>query len=130
MLYVDEVNLLPDHLADALLDAVASGVHVARARRLQRGAGRRFVLVGIMNPEEGALRPQLLDRFALAVDVAAPMEPRVRRDAIERRLALRRRSGRRSAKRGAKRARDWRARLSDARARVLERDAAGAIARC
>jgi magnesium chelatase subunit D len=87
VLYVDEVNLLPDHLADALLDAVASGVHVVEREGFSATQAADFVMVGSMNPEEGALRPQLLDRFALAVDVAAPVEPRDRREAIERRLA-------------------------------------------
>jgi magnesium chelatase subunit D len=87
VLYVDEVNLLPDHLADALLDAVASGVHVLEREGFSASQAARFVMVGSMNPEEGALRPQILDRFALAVDICAPMQPRVRRDVIERRLS-------------------------------------------
>src|ERR1700754_1583122 len=66
-LYVDEVNLFPDHLADALLDAVASGVHVVEREGFSATEPADFVMVGSMNPEEGALRPQLLDRFALAV---------------------------------------------------------------
>lgn len=86
VLYVDEVNLLPDHLADALLDAVASGVHVVEREGFSATQDADFVMVGSMNPEEGALRPQFLDRFALAVDVSAPMEAVVRRDVIERRL--------------------------------------------
>jgi magnesium chelatase subunit D len=87
VLYVDEVNLLPDHLADALLDAAASGVHVLEREGFSVSEAADFVMVGSMNPEEGALRPQLLDRFALAVDVAAPMDPSVRRAVIERRLS-------------------------------------------
>lgn len=87
VLYVDEVNLLPDHLADALLDAVATGVHVVEREGFSATEAADFVMVGSMNPEEGALRPQLLDRFALAVDVAAPMEPAIRREVIERRLS-------------------------------------------
>jgi magnesium chelatase subunit D len=87
VLYVDEVNLLPDHLADALLDAVASGVHVVEREGFSATEATDFVMVGSMNPEEGALRPQLLDRFALAVDVSAPMDPATRREVIERRLA-------------------------------------------
>ena len=87
VLYVDEVNLLPDHLADALLDAVACGVHVIEREGFSATAAADFVMVGSMNPEEGALRPQLLDRFALAVDVSAPMDPAIRREVIERRLA-------------------------------------------
>ena len=87
VLYVDEVNLLPDHLADALLDAVASGVHVLEREGFSASQAARFVMVGSMNPEEGALRPQILDRFALAVDVEASMDPGVRREVVERRLA-------------------------------------------
>jgi magnesium chelatase subunit D len=87
VLYVDEVNLLPDHLADALLDAVASGVHVLEREGFSAAETADFVMVGSMNPEEGALRPQLLDRFALAVEVCAPMDPPVRREVVERRLS-------------------------------------------
>lgn len=86
VLYIDEVNLLPDHLADALLDAVASGVHVFEREGFSVTEDARFVLVGSMNPEEGALRPQLLDRFALSVDVSAPTDPVARRLVVERRL--------------------------------------------
>jgi magnesium chelatase subunit D len=86
VLYIDEVNLLPDHLADALLDAVASGVHVLEREGFSVTEEARFVLVGSMNPEEGALRPQLLDRFALSVDVMAPTDPVARRLVVERRL--------------------------------------------
>jgi len=88
VLYLDEVNLLPDHLADALLDAVASGVHHLEREGFSVAQAAEFVLIGSMNPEEGALRPQLLDRFALAVDVTAPMEPAIRRDVMARRLAF------------------------------------------
>jgi magnesium chelatase subunit D len=88
VLYLDEVNLLPDHLADALLDAVASGVHHLEREGFSVAQAAEFVLIGSMNPEEGALRPQLLDRFALAVDVTAPMEPAIRREVMARRLAF------------------------------------------
>jgi magnesium chelatase subunit D len=87
LLYVDEVNLLPDHLVDLLLDAAAMGrAYVERDGVSVRHAAR-FLLVGTMNPEEGELRPQLLDRFGLAVDVAAPREPAERAEVIRRRLA-------------------------------------------
>lgn len=86
VLYVDEVNLLPDHLADALLDAVASGVHIVEREGFSAEQDAAFVLVGSMNPEEGTLRPQLLDRFALAVDVSASMDPQLRGEAVVRRL--------------------------------------------
>jgi len=87
VLYVDEVNLLPDHLVDVLLDAAAMGVcHVERdAVSVRHDA--RFLLVGTMNAEEGELRPQLLDRFGLGVEVAAPVEPAVRAQIVRRRLA-------------------------------------------
>jgi magnesium chelatase subunit D len=88
ILYIDEVNLLPDHLADAMLDAVASGVHVVEREGISARQDADFVLIGSMNPEEGTLRPQLLDRFALVVDVAAPLDPADRRIAVERRLAF------------------------------------------
>jgi magnesium chelatase subunit D len=87
LLYVDEVNLLPDHLVDTLLDAAAMG----RARVEREGVSvthaAAFVLVGTMNPEEGELRPQLLDRFGLAVDVVASREPASRVEVMRRRLA-------------------------------------------
>ncbi|MCK9877292.1 VWA domain-containing protein [Frankia sp. Ag45/Mut15] len=87
ILYVDEVNLLGDHLVDVLLDAAATGVaHVERDGVSARHPAR-FVLVGTMNPEEGELRPQLLDRFALTVTVAASRDPRLRAKVVRRRLA-------------------------------------------
>ncbi|WP_051110708.1 magnesium chelatase subunit D family protein [Longispora albida] len=86
-LYVDEVNLLPDHLVDALLDAAAMGeAHVERDGVSVRHAAR-FLLVGTMNPEEGELRPQLLDRFGLTVEVRAPREATERVEVVRRRLA-------------------------------------------
>jgi magnesium chelatase subunit D len=86
VLYVDEVNLLPDHLVDLLLDAAAMGrAYVERDGVSVRHAAR-FLLVGTMNPEEGELRPQLLDRFGLAVDVAAPREAGQRAEVVRRRL--------------------------------------------
>ena len=88
VLYVDEVNLLPDHLVDVLLDAAAMGrVHVERDG-VSHSYESRFVLVGTMNPEEGELRPQLLDRFGLTVDVAASRDVAVRTEVIRRRLAF------------------------------------------
>ncbi|MCA1007877.1 magnesium chelatase subunit D family protein [Rhodococcus hoagii] len=86
VLYVDEVNLLHDHLVDVLLDAAAMGrVHVERDG-VSHSHPARFVLVGTMNPEEGELRPQLLDRFGLAVDVAASRDVDVRMQVVRRRL--------------------------------------------
>ncbi len=88
ILYVDEVNLLPDHLVDALLDAASSGfVHVEReAISVKHDAC--FLLVGTMNVEEGELRPQLLDRFGLSVEVSAPGDPSLRAEIVRRRLAF------------------------------------------
>ncbi|MFD1814258.1 VWA domain-containing protein [Rhodococcus gannanensis] len=86
VLYVDEVNLLHDHLVDVLLDAAAMGrVHVERDG-VSHSHPARFVLVGTMNPEEGELRPQLLDRFGLAVDVAASRDVDTRMQVVRRRL--------------------------------------------
>ncbi|ALC06183.1 hypothetical protein CDES_08955 [Corynebacterium deserti GIMN1.010] len=88
VLYVDEVNLLADHLVDALLDAAASGRVSIERDGISHSSPANFVLVGTMNPEEGELRPQLLDRFGLAVDVAASTVPDVRVSIIKRRLAF------------------------------------------
>jgi magnesium chelatase subunit D len=74
LLYVDEVNLLDDHLVDVLLDAAAMGVNVVERESISVTHPARFILVGTMNPEEGELRPQLLDRFGLCVDVTGVMD--------------------------------------------------------
>ncbi|WNG95426.1 magnesium chelatase subunit D family protein [Mycobacterium sp. ITM-2016-00318] len=88
VLYVDEVNLLHDHLVDVLLDAAAMGrVHIERDG-ISHSHEARFVLIGTMNPEEGELRPQLLDRFGLTVDVHASREVDVRADVIRARMAF------------------------------------------
>src|SRR5919108_231057 len=88
LLYVDEVNLLPDHLVDLLLDAAAMGrAYIERDGVSVRHAAR-FILVGTMNPEEGELRPQLLDRFGLAVDVQAERDIEVRAEVVRRRIAF------------------------------------------
>ena len=86
ILYVDEVNLLPDHLVDVLLDVAASGVNRVEREGISHEHPSRFVLIGSMNPEEGELRPQLLDRFGLCVDVATTTDPDERSAAVERRL--------------------------------------------
>lgn len=83
-LYVDEINLLEDHLVDLLLDVAASGENVVEREGLSVRHGAKFVLIGSGNPEEGELRPQLLDRFGLSVDVRTP-------SAIEERVAIMRR---------------------------------------
>jgi magnesium chelatase subunit D len=90
VLYIDEVNLLPGHLGDALLDAASSGINVVEREGFSVSHPSEFVLLGSMNPEEGLLRPQLLDRFALAVDIFAPLEPAERRMIVERRIAFER----------------------------------------
>ncbi len=87
VLYVDEVNLLHDHLVDLLLDAAALGTCYVEREGVSVRHAARFLLVGTMNPEEGELRPQLLDRFGLTVEAAAPREPGLRAEVVRRRLA-------------------------------------------
>ncbi len=87
VLYVDEVNLLHDHLVDLLLDAAALGTSYVEREGVSVRHAARFLLVGTMNPEEGELRPQLLDRFGLTVEVAATREPLERAEVVRRRLA-------------------------------------------
>ncbi|EFL89060.1 magnesium chelatase ATPase subunit I [Ahrensia sp. R2A130] len=87
-LYIDEVNLLEDHLVDVLLDVAASGSNVVEREGLSLRHPARFVLVGSGNPEEGELRPQLLDRFGLSVDVETPKDPAQRVEIIKRREAF------------------------------------------
>ena len=86
--FVDEVNLLADHLVDALLDVAVSGEHRLERDGVSVVHPARFVLVGTMNPEEGELRPQLLDRFGLCVTVRAPDDPATRAQIVRRRLAF------------------------------------------
>jgi magnesium chelatase subunit D len=90
VLYIDEINLLPAHLGDALLDAASSGVNVIEREGFSASHAAEFVLLGSMNPEEGLLRPQLLDRFALSVDIAPPLDPDERQIIVERRIAFER----------------------------------------
>ncbi|HRK48617.1 MAG TPA: ATP-binding protein, partial [Nocardioides sp.] len=87
ILYVDEVNLLHDHLVDLLLDAAAMGRSTVERDGVSVEHAARFVLVGTMNPEEGELRPQLLDRFGLTVEVTAPRDPATRVEVVRRRMA-------------------------------------------
>lgn len=87
ILYVDEVNLLHDHLVDLLLDAAAMGASYVEREGVSVRHAARFLLVGTMNPEEGELRPQLLDRFGLTVEVAASRETDQRVEVVRRRLA-------------------------------------------
>jgi magnesium chelatase subunit D len=88
ILYVDEVNLLHDHLVDLLLDAAAMGRATVERDGVSVEHAARFVLIGTMNPEEGELRPQLLDRFGLTVEVRAPRDPVARVEVVRRRLAF------------------------------------------
>ncbi|MEU3600740.1 putative cobaltochelatase [Streptomyces sp. NPDC006798] len=88
ILYVDEVNLLHDHLVDVLLDAAAMGASYVEREGVSVRHAARFLLVGTMNPEEGELRPQLLDRFGLTVEVTASREPEQRVEVVRRRLAF------------------------------------------
>jgi magnesium chelatase subunit D len=86
VLYIDEVNLLSDSLSDALLDVASSGRHYVERDGFSASADARFVLLGSMNVEEGALRPQLLDRFALSLDVNAPLSVEDRAQIVEFRM--------------------------------------------
>jgi magnesium chelatase subunit D len=88
LLYIDEVNLLSDHLVDILLDAAAMGVNYIERESISVSHPAAFILVGTMNPEEGELRPQLLDRFGLAVDVQAERDVEVRAEVVRRRIAF------------------------------------------
>ena len=85
ILYVDEINLLDDHIVDIILSAASSGINVVEREGLSLTHPARFILVGTMNPEEGALRPQLLDRFGLCVDVSAESDKKRRVVLMERR---------------------------------------------
>lgn len=90
LLYIDEVNLLDDHVVDVLLDSAAMGMNIVEREGISFTHPARFILVGTMNPEEGDLRPQLLDRFALSVDITGIREARERVLIIERNLAFER----------------------------------------
>ena len=88
ILYIDEVNLLEDHLVDILLDVAASGVNVVERESVSFAHPARFLLVGTMNPEEGEVRPQLLDRFGICVEVRGLPEPAQRAEIVRQRLAF------------------------------------------
>src|SRR5215475_2276526 len=92
ILYVDEVNLLDDHVVDLLLDSAAMGVNVVEREGISFAHPARFIFVGTMNPEEGDLRPQLLDRFALCVDIQSISDPAARIEILERTLKFERSS--------------------------------------
>ncbi|MFM7344458.1 MAG: ATP-binding protein, partial [Tagaea sp.] len=89
-LYIDEVNLLEDHLVDLLIDVAASGENVVEREGMSVRNPARFVLVGSGNPEEGELRPQLLDRFGLSVEVKTPTDLAARVEVVKRRDAFER----------------------------------------
>ncbi|MBN1165927.1 MAG: putative cobaltochelatase [Methanospirillaceae archaeon] len=86
ILYIDEVNLLNDHIVDLLLDVAAMGVNIVEREGISFEHPSVFILVGTMNPEEGDLRPQLLDRFGLCVDITGIMDPVIRMEVVKRRL--------------------------------------------
>jgi Mg-chelatase subunit ChlI len=88
LLYIDEVNLLDDHVVDILLDSAAMGVNTVEREGISFAHPARFILVGTMNPEEGDLRPQLLDRFALSVEIVGIREARERMTIMERNIAF------------------------------------------
>ncbi len=88
ILYVDEVNLLDDHLVDLLLDTAASGINRVEREGLSEVHSSRFILIGTMNPEEGELRPQFLDRFGLCISVTGEKDVKKRSELIRRRLAF------------------------------------------
>jgi magnesium chelatase subunit D len=88
ILYIDEVNLLSDHLMDILLDAAAMGVNYVEREGISFMHAAGFILIGTMNPEEGELRPQLLDRFGLCVEVGGIDEPSMRAEVVRRRIAF------------------------------------------
>jgi magnesium chelatase subunit D len=128
VLYVDEVNLLADHLVDTLLDVAVSGVNRVEREGLSHQHPARFVLIGSMNPEEGELRPQLLDRFGLCVEVAASTELAERRRAVRSRLAFDRGDGGADAGDGAADA-ELRDRLALARPAAVDDDVLDAAVR-
>lgn len=88
LLYIDEVNLLDDHVVDLLLDSAALGMNIVEREGISFSHPSRYILVGTMNPEEGDLRPQLLDRFALSVDIRGLADPGDRVTIMERNIAF------------------------------------------
>lgn len=86
VLYIDEINLLNDYLMDVLLDSSASGGYYLERDTISQWMESRFCLIGTMNPEEGELRPQLLDRFGLSVQIKTPTDKTIRKEIVKRRL--------------------------------------------
>jgi magnesium chelatase subunit D len=119
ILYVDEINLLDDHLGDILLDAAAMGVNVVEREGISVEHPAHFLLVGTMNPEEGDLRPQIADRIGLRVDVAALTDPRERGEVLRRREAFTADPAAFAASHAGAQD-DLRARIGDAQHRVAE----------
>jgi len=119
VLYVDEINLLPDHVVDVLLDAAAAGSTSVEREGISLRHASRFLLVGTMNPEEGELRPQLLDRFGLCVPVLASDDPARRAEVVRARLGHDRAPSA-STQAHATAGRELGARIAAARARVAE----------
>jgi magnesium chelatase subunit I len=128
-LYIDEVNLLEDHLVDLLLDVAASGENVIEREGLSVRHPARFVLVGSGNPEEGELRPQLLDRFGLAVEVKTPMDIPTRIEAVRRRDAFER-DPKKFSTRWRAEERRLRKSIISARARLSSVDANDSVLEC
>lgn len=88
LLYIDEINLLDDHIVDLLLDSAAMGRNYVEREGISFSHPAKFILVGTMNPEEGSLRPQLLDRFGMCVDIVGETDPATRMAVIKQRLAF------------------------------------------
>jgi len=88
ILYIDEVNLLPDHIVDDILDVAASGINRVERENFSKEHLSQFLMIGTMNPEEGELRPQILDRFTLSVTLSAIADPVQRKEIIARNLAF------------------------------------------
>ncbi len=86
ILYIDEVNLLPDHITDAILDVAASGWNIVEREAVSVAHPSRFILIGTMNPEEGELRPQLLDRFSLHISITEPLDEQQRVELVRNNL--------------------------------------------
>ena len=118
ILYVDEINLLDDHLTDVLLDAAALGVNVVEREGVSVSHPARFLLVGTMNEEEGELRPQIADRIGLEVEVEALADPESRAEVVRRREAFAAEPGRRSGRSGLRRRPSWPSAVAAGEARL------------
>jgi magnesium chelatase subunit I len=119
VLYVDEINLLPDHLADFLLDSAATGHHRVERDGVSRGIESRYILIGTMNPEEGDLRPQLADRFAHGIRIADDFAPEQRMEIVARRMQFDD-EPEEFVRQSAEATAEMKARIADARERVRQ----------